>query len=334
MADDWVIFAFAEMKESSASYSALAQLVVDGVAEGAQTFRSKDVSDYLAFSTVKFKNLSVASHTISLQYSSASTSGTVYIRNARIVAIRKASLAMYQTAADSTVALTTTMTDRATLTFTPAAANDYLFIYSAELSSNTAYSTQIQCLYDGTNYDDGTIEAVYNNDYTTFMSFLMETPTAAAHTVKIQAAKETGSTATHNIRRARVIAIQLSGGRFDGYWGQSSDSTSTTTSTAWVEKRSCTWTTGNNGNWLLLNSARIGGSSETYSTEARVQVNDATTCGQQLREPKDATDYMNFNVIDVRNLGATRDADTDYRSENAAATAGIRKCRMYQLPLD
>lgn len=130
------------------------------------------------------------------------------------------------------------------------------------------------------------------------------------------------------------MAIQLSGGRFNDYWGQSSDSEATTTSTAFAEKLSCAWTLGNNGNWLLLNSARVTNSSTSYSTEARVQLNDSTMDAQQLRRPKVASDYLNFTSIDVRNITTSRRVDMDYRTTNAAGTAKIRYARSYQLPLD
>jgi len=331
--DDWVILGFAEIKESSTSYEAKAQVVVDATVEGLMQATPKATSDYMSMSAAKYKTLAAGAHTITLQYASSSASGTAYIRSARIVALRKAAVVMYQTAADSAAALTTTMTNYASLSFTPAATNDYLFIWSAEVSARTGNWTAVEPRYDGVASDAGQITAVNNNDYTTFMSFAMFTPDATAHTASIAAAKQS-SGGTQYIRRARVIAIQLTGGRFANYYGGSSDSESTTTSTAFVAKRSVTWPQGQNGNWLLLNSARITNSSTSYQTEARSWLNSSIVCGQSLRQPKATSDYLNFTAINVQNITTSRTHETDFRTTNASGTAKIKYARLYELPLD
>ena len=240
-ADDWIILGFAEYKSSSTSYSALLRLTVDGNVDAEITKEPKDTTDYIAFQTAKFRNLTAASHTINLDYRSENAAGTVYVRKARIVAIRKSGIGFYQTASDSAQALTTTLANYATLTFAPSATNDYLLIYSAEISANTGYSTQVQAKYTSTVFDDALVEVQDNTDYVSWMNFGMFSAGSGGQTATITAAKETGSTATHNIRKARIMAIQLTGGRFQEYNGAASDSVSTTTSTTFVEKRSCTW---------------------------------------------------------------------------------------------
>ena len=129
------------------------------------------------------------------------------------------------------------------------------------------------------------------------------------------------------------MAIRLDG-RFADYEAGSSDGEATTTSTAFVEKYTKSWTAGPNGNWLILNSARIAGSAANYSVEARAHLNDATVLAQPFREPDDTTDYMNFVSVDVRSLTTPRKVDIDYRSESASATAKIRYVRFVSLSLD
>jgi hypothetical protein len=248
------------------------------------------------------------------------------------VAIRKASLDVQSTASDSVVALTTTLTDRATLTFTPASAGDYLIIWSAEISANTGYSTRIQANAPSGLMEEGWVESKDNTDYFPWMSFGVYSATPVSTTFRITAAKE-GGTATHNIRKARIAAIRLDG-RFADYQVASADSESTTTSTTFVEKLTKSWSAGPNGNWLMLGSARIAGSAANYSVEARAQLNDATVLAQPFVEPDDTTDYMNFVSVDVRNLTTPRKVDVDYRSENASMTAKIRTVRVICLSLD
>ena len=165
VADDYLIFAFAEYKGSSANYSTLLQLTVDGAAQCETTVEPQDTTDYKTFAGVKAANLAASAHTLNLQYMSENASATAYIRNARIVAIRKASLEMSSNAADSAVALTTTLANYVTLNFTPAAAGDYLLVWSAEVSAAEAYSTSVEARLGGVAQDSVLVESKDATDY-------------------------------------------------------------------------------------------------------------------------------------------------------------------------
>jgi hypothetical protein len=334
-AEDWVIFGFAEYKGSSTSYSTLIRMQVDGVDQGAITVEPTVAADYQTFTAVKVANLSAASHTIKIDYASENAAATAYIRNARVVAVRKSDLTINSAAADSTVALTTTLTNYVTLNFTPASAGDYLLVWGAEVSANTAYSTQVQAKLNSTVVDEGLIETKDNTDYSTFTTYSVATLPASAQTLTVTAAKESTSTAVHNIRRARAIAIRLSGTRFASYQYASADTESTTTSTTFQQKVTKSWNVTAAGNWLMLTSFRLANSSASYNVEGRVQIDDSTISAQPLRRPKDTTDYMNAGSMDVRSLAVgTRFVDADYRSSNAAGTAKIRYAHIAALPLE
>ena len=305
--DDWVILGFAEYKGSSASYSTLVRMQVDGADQAIVTVEPKDTTDYKSFAAAKVSTLSAAAHTVTLAYSSENAAATAYIRNARIVAVRKSALLVASGASDTTTALTTTLTNYASAAFTPASVGDYLLIATAEISANTAYSTQVQAKLGSTVLDNCLVESKDNTDYYTFASFSVVSCPASAQTLTVTAAKETGSTATHNIRRARAVAIRLAGSRFTGYQYAASDTTSTTTSTTFQQKATRSFSATSAGNWLVLASAKVSSTNATYSNESRVQIDDSTTSAQPLREPQDTTDYMNAPSVDVRNLasGAT-----------------------------
>jgi len=334
-ADTWVILAFAEFKGSSASYQVKAEVAVDGTTEADIIVRPKQTTDYQSFGTSKVATLSAASHTINLTYCSSSASATAYIRNARVVAIKKASLEAWSGASDSTTALTTTMTNYATATFTPATAGDYLLVFSAELYGNTtSYSTEVQAMVGSTVLDDCFVESNYASNYWPFASFTVANLPASAQTVAVAAAKESGSSATHNIRRARVVAIRLAESRFAGYQTAVSDAESTTTSTAFVEKMTKSWSVSTAGNWLVLSSFGLANSSANRNVEARAQLDNTTAEAQPLRRPQDTTDYMNGNCVDVRNLATgTRQVDVDFRSSASSGTAKIKYAHLVALPL-
>jgi len=333
-ADDWIIFGFAEYKGSSTSQNVLARLTVDATTQCDVVTRPASTSDYMSFMAVKYANLSAAAHTITIDYRSGSASATARIRNARVCAVRKAALLTYNSAADSTYALTTTLTDYGTVSWTPATAGTYAAIWFAEFSGNTSYDTQVQARLNGGSMDDVSVRVKNNADYLSYFSVTELTCDTTQQTLSIAAAKQTGSGATHNIRRVRLIAIRLTDGRFANDVAQNADTESSTTSTTFVNKLTKTWNWGNNGNWLLLTSSRLTNTNVSYQNEARVQVNASLTSGQPMRKPNVASGYVTAGSVDVRSLTTSRTLTIDYRSTNAAGSAKIRTVRFMGLPLD
>jgi len=334
-ADDWIIFGFCEFKCPNVSYATFVQLFVDGAGEGQNTRKPVDPTDYLPFITVKVKNLSAGSHTISLKYRAGDPAAAAYVRNARICAVRRGALEFYNAAYDGARALTISLQDIATLTWTPTVTGNYLVISTAEINASTTVSTDLQTLYNGVLNDEGIMRAADNGDYTTFMSFnyCASAPAGVPITHKISGKKIATDPINHYIRRARILALRLSNGRFNST-AAGSGTEQSTTSTTFQQALSTTWTYGVNGNWLFLNSARVLNTSTSWQTEVRVQLNDGPICGQQLMKPKHSTDLLNYSSIDIRNLTTPRKVDMDWRTTNAAGTAKVRRLRFYGLPLD
>jgi len=333
-ADDWIIFGFCEFKSPGTVSAAFVQLFVDGIGEGQNTRRPVDPTDYMPFVTVKVKNLSAGPHTIRLMFKTANSSASAYVRNARICAVRKGALEFWNTARDAAVPLTSALQDILTLNWTPATAGNYLVISTAEVNATTAVSTRVQTTYNGAVNDEGIIRAADNGDFTTFMSFNFVTAGAGVlQTHKMAAAKVSADVTNHYIRRARILALRLTGGRFRYAVGGSATEQNTI-QTTFQQCLTASWTYGTNGNWLLLNSARLNNSSTSCQTEIRVQANNASTCGQQLMKPKHPTDLLNFSSIDVLGLTSPHTVDMDWRTTAVSGTAKVKRLRFYGLPLD
>jgi len=333
--DDWIIFGFCEFKCPNVNYATFVQLFVDDVGEGQNTRKPVDPADYLPFITVKVKNLTAAPHTVKLMYKAGNSSAAAYVRRARICAVRKAALEFWNAARDSGVPLTTALTDTLSLNWTPAVTGSYLVISTAEVNATTAVSTDVQTFYNGTLNDEGVIRAADNGDFTTFMSFnyLANAPAGVPIAHKIAAKKVATEATNHYIRRARILALRLSGGRFR-YAAIASANEQTTTQTTWQQCLTSTWAYGVNGKWLFLNSARLSNSSTSCQTGVRVQLNNGADCGDQLMRPKATSDLLNFSSIDARNLTTPRTIDMDFKTTNAAGTAKVKRLRFYGLPLD
>ena len=158
--DDYLIIAFAEHNVTGFG-SGKTRLTIDGVVEGEQPRRTR-AGDWFGFSVAKFVTLGAAQHNIAIDFANID-GGTASIRNARIMAIRKAALEWFKASADSQTYLTTTPTDYVTMNFTPSAAGDYLLVWQAEvhgrynmdaitasrLDGVTVHQTDVQSSADG-----------------------------------------------------------------------------------------------------------------------------------------------------------------------------------------
>jgi len=335
VADDWIIFGFCEFRCPNVNYATFVQLFVDGAGEAQNTRKPVDPTDYLPFISVKVANLTPGSHTIQLKYRAGNAAAAAYVRNARVCAVRKAALESYNVAADNAQPLSVTLTDMATLSWTPATQGNYLVISTAEINASTSVSTDLQTIYNGVVNDEGLMRAADNGDYTTFMSFnyCANAPAGVEITHKIAGKKMAPSTTNHYIRRARILALRLSQSRFNSTAAGSSTE-KTTTQATFQEALTTTWAYGVDGNWLFLNSARVINTSTSYQTEVRVQLNNSVTCADQKMRPKAANDLLNFSSIDIRALTTPRQVDMDFRTTNVAGTAKVRRLRFYGLPLD
>jgi len=333
--DDWIIFGFCEFKCPNPAYATFVQLFIDGTGEGQNTRKPVDPTDYLPFISVKVKNLAPGAHTVQLKYRAGNAAAAAYVRNARVCAVRKANLEFWNVANDNAKPLTISSTDIAMLTWTPATTGNYLVISTAELNATTTVSTDLQTLYNGVLNDEGIMRAADNGDYTTFMSFnyCANAPAGVPIIHKIAGRKMASDPINHYIRRARILALRLSQGRFNNTAAGSATEQNTTAIT-FQQCLTTSWTYGVNGNWLFLNSARVNNSSTSYQTGVRVQLNNTYTCGDQLMRPKDVTDLLNYSSIDIRSLTTPRTVDMDWRTTNSSGTAKVKRLRFYGLPLD
>jgi len=333
-ADDYLVLGIAEFKAMSTSYSGKVRMTIDGTTEAEVIMEPQSNTQYTTFDAAKFVNLSAAAHTINIDYCTSNTKANNYIRNARIVTIRKAALVMSSAAADTAQTLTTTLTNYVTLNFTPASTGDYLLVWSAELYANsTTYSNQVQAKLNDAVKDESVIRTKDTTNWYPFVSFLTANCAASQQTLTIAAAKA-GGTASHQIRRARVVAIRLTGGRYSGYQTAVDDTESTTTSTSYILKLTKSWSVGAAGDWLLLTSWRPTNSSTSYNCWTQVQIDDATVSNESGRRPVNTTDYMNAGGIDLRNLAAgTRKVDVDFKTNGAGGTAKVKNVHFVALPL-
>ena len=100
-----------------------------------------------------------------------------------------------------------------------------------------------------------------------------------------------------------------------------------TAGTAWQDYTTVTFTSAG-GDYLVLGTAEVGGSSTSYNALAQLTV-DGTAWSGYDAEPKTAANYQTFVTHKVVTLTAgTHTIKLQFCSENAAATATIRNARL------
>lgn len=111
---------------------------------------------------------------------------------------------------------------------------------------------------------------------------------------------------------------------------------STTTSTAFVNKITKTFTPAIPGDYLLMGTGALTGSSTSNSVEIRMTF-DGTTVTKHIHEPKDSSklkDYQSFSAFSVQTLDTNpHTLNIDYRTTNPAIVAYIKEANLAYLYL-
>jgi hypothetical protein len=208
----YLIIATAEVEAASTSNSIYTRLQIDGVAKDEMITEGETTTDYEVFAAHNVTTLSAASHTIKIQ-ARQGAGGNMYIRRARITAVRLSDYYDYQTAGSEGVSTTssTNWVDKTVLTFTPSAAGSYLIVATAKINLNTAangYQPAVNFTIDGTEYGYWQSGLSATTDYPTFGAMVNASLSATSHTLKI-AYRTTSASYAANIRDARIVAVKL-----------------------------------------------------------------------------------------------------------------------------
>jgi hypothetical protein len=208
----YLIVATAEVEAASTSDSIYTRLQIDGVAKDEMITEGETTTDYEVFAAHNVTTLSAASHTIKIQASRGGF-GTMYIRRARITAVRLSDYYDYYASGSEGLSSTslTSWQDKTVLTFTPSTAGNYLIMATAKINLNTAtngYQPAIDFTIDGIEYGFWQAGLSASSDYLTFATMINASLSAASHTLRI-AYRTTSATYTANIRDARIVAVKL-----------------------------------------------------------------------------------------------------------------------------
>jgi len=208
----YLILATAEVNAASTAYSISVRLEIDGVAKDTTITEGEAVTDYEVFAAHNVTALSATPHTIKIR-ASRETTGSMYIRRARITALRLTDHYDYRTSGSEQLSSTTSTTwvDKTVLTFSPSTPGDYLLMATAKINlvtSSAGNHPAINFTMDGAQigyWQAGLSDAT---DFLTFAAMVNVSLSAVSHTFKI-AYRTTNALYAASIRDARIVAVRL-----------------------------------------------------------------------------------------------------------------------------
>jgi len=331
IADNYLVYATAEITEGATNQYVSAQLTIDGTTYGTTSRNPYNTGNYQTFSAVKIINLNAASHTAKIQYRTSSSPTVAKIKNARIIAMRIGSY--YQsTEVGSGGLFGDTYQDAAVLTWTPSSAGNWLIITNLETyNSDSPRMCYANLLVDGVQYHEGIVRMYGNNDRLPQSTHKVANLGATSHTLKIQVKSSAPSTVYY--RNLRLYAIDLDSVG-STYQTQISEAESTySTDTTYQTKVNLTWTPSVAANYLIIATAELASSSTSVAVKGIMQI-DSITYGNSIFYPYDVGIYGTFVTHKVIALSPTSHTITiRYATGTAGTSAKIRNARITALRL-
>jgi len=212
-AGEYLILSTANFTSSATTISGVVRVydVTENVSLGESPIEPEFIGENHTFILMKKLTLPAAPRTLKLQFCVSAT-GTAYINNVRLTAVRIDSLATYvyenvdADASDNTG----TWIDRVVCDFSAPFSDNYLIMATALIRRNYADArVWARLLVDGTAQDFVEHRAKDVTDYISYHTAKIVFLTAGSHTLKLQWSNA-ASAATHaHIKEARVIAIRL-----------------------------------------------------------------------------------------------------------------------------
>jgi len=328
---NYLIIATAELKENSGSYDLEVRMTIDSVTKAEADWEPDESNKWEPFFSHKIVNLDTSQHTIKIQYSIENDDKTAYIRRARIIAIKIDDYEYNETESEIQPSQGS-YDDISTITFTPPSTGDYLILGTAEIKpGHTNKDIYARLIVDGQEKALAQRQAERNGDWLGFGTHKIINLDTTSHTIKIQSMKDPSGGTNQRIRRSRLSAIRL-----NDFETVSSDSFSTASSSAWVNKTELTFTPSETKDYLVLVSSDLSHTSAVNgrNPEQRYLI-DETENGDQKQGISASTDKFSF--LSIKNKSFDTNSHTirhQFRRASGSGTSGVKNVRISTISLN
>jgi hypothetical protein len=328
---DFVIIATAEVQGSSTSYQAKAQLTVGSTTYQELAYRVKDTTDWYPFDGLKRLTLNGGTnYEVKIQFCTNNAAGTASIRNARLLILSLRS--EYAESEGLSTTTSTSLQDKATLTFTPPSNGDYLVIATANYrGSATNRDVFIQLIQDDTivhTDNSGRAGSGTTANYYNFGIMRKVTLDASQHSFKIQYCSS-GTPGIAGINYAHIAVINLSQVDSNAY-AESETESSPPAAGQWTDKVMNAYTA-DGGDYVIMGSLSYKSGSASYSAGIDFQT-DATSRQSALVEHRSTNDYESAFFMTKQTLAAGSKTDT-IRWMGESTSARVKSARLISCKL-
>jgi hypothetical protein len=227
-----------------------------------------------------------------------------------------------------------TDTTKVTLTFTPDASSNYVYIWSCDVGGNsTAYDTIVSLFNNaGSALAVTNVESADQTDWITVSGIAFETfgasPTSQNVTLKF---KTENAVMISSIRNARIVAIKLTAA--DVYTENTADQT--TTLSALQTAATLTFTPATTGNYLILGSCESrGGTSAAAAVNSQLTYNSVGYSQSNIIVTDPSNYFSGLMQASVGSLTNTSKTVTLQWATGGSGTSYCRRARILALRLD
>lgn len=222
----------------------------------------------------------------------------------------------------------TSYVDKVSLTFSPPEADHYIIIADAEIQCLSTVASVKARLYDGVSTYQ---EVIYRPRSTVEwypFNALKQLHIGGQVTIRLQFASVGGSSVF--IRNARLFIFKAT----NAYYAES-ESRSTTSSTSWVNKVTLRFTPSKEGDYLIIATANLDGSSTLYDVLCRLIQDGSIVHAEVRRRPREASNRYNFGVMRKVTLDSSEHTfSLQFCSSSSLATVGIQYAHIIAISLE
>ena len=238
----------------------------------------------------------------------------------------------FQESTAQTTVTSSTYQDKVALTFTPKENSRYLIIASWAMKSGWVARSVYGKLIRSSGTPKDFNEIIYRPkdlaDWIDGSAIAVESYGASPgpQTYKIQF-KGQALDATASIENARIVAIEL----FDEDVYEQDELRSTTSLTAYQNKKTLTFTPATAGEYIIIATATVDGNSTSYDFLTRLNIDGSLYQSQNIEPYYTGSRYPWVIMKKVNLTAAPHNITIQYASENGAASAGIAHARIIAL---
>lgn len=261
-----------------------------------------------------------ASHTFSIEFAAESAGNSIRCRDASILALRADASDQYAESEGVSTETAVVLTDKTTLSFTPASTGDYLLIASAETNnSSTGVEAYCELVHDNTStlYGEGTRGNKDANNWYAWNTGVRLNLAASSQTFKIRFRTQDGIGEISSIRKAAIVALRLDA-QVANYYAETRGETATN-STTFQDAVTLTQTP-NAGDHLVIWFGQLNLASTSEVVTGRLIEGSTELSAHSLHGPGGRTDNVQSSMaLFKRTLAAT---STTWKTQVKVTTGG------------